>query len=370
MDFTARLSRLRASLEQAGLDGVVLVPGPSLYYLTGLSFIFGERPTVALLMASGAAAIVLPQLEAAKAEHLTGWQVFPYSDEEGYAGAFRRAGDFLGTGRRLGAEGLRMRLLEVRLLEQYAPACALLPADEMLGGLRVCKDEEELALMRRAVAVTEDALRDVRGQLRAGMTEQEVAARLKIALLRAGAEGFSFEPLVVAGPNSASPHASPGEHQIAPGEPLIVDCGATVGGYAADITRTFFIGPPAPEMARIYDVVLAANEAGRAAAGPGIPAEEVDRAARRVIEEAGYGAYFIHRTGHGLGLEIHESPFIVAGNRRTLEPGMTFTVEPGIYLPGLGGVRIEDDVVITADGAESLTTISRERTGGPTPPAA
>ena len=163
-----------------------------------------------------------------------------------------------------------------------------------------------------------------------------------------------------AGPNAASPHAVPSDRPIQPGETIVVDCGAIVGGYAADITRTFAIGALEPEMARVYEIVQAANAAGRAAAGPGVPAEEVDRAARAVIEEAGYGECFTHRTGHGLGLEVHEPPYIVAGNERVLKPGMTFTVEPVIYLPGRGGVRIEDDVVVTPTGAESLTTFPRE----------
>jgi Xaa-Pro dipeptidase len=171
---------------------------------------------------------------------------------------------------------------------------------------------------------------------------------------------MSFSPIVVAGPNAASPHSTPSERPIESGETIVVDCGATVGGYAADITRTFAIGELEPEMAQVYDVVRAANAAGRRAVRPGIPAEQVDQAARAVIEDAGYGEYFIHRTGHGLGLEIHEPPYIVAGNRQLLEPGMTFTVEPGIYLPGRGGVRIEDDVVVTADGGDSLTTFPRE----------
>ena len=179
-------------------------------------------------------------------------------------------------------------------------------------------------------------------------------------MLRAGGEGLSFSPIVVAGPNAASPHSTPSERPIQPGETIVVDCGVTVGGYAADITRTFAVGELEPEMARVYDVVRAANEAGREAVRPGIPAEQVDQAARAVIKDAGYGEYFFHRTGHGLGLETHEPPYIVAGNQRLLEPGMTFTVEPGIYLPGRGGVRIEDDVVVTADGGESLTTFPRE----------
>jgi Xaa-Pro dipeptidase len=171
---------------------------------------------------------------------------------------------------------------------------------------------------------------------------------------------MAFSPIVVAGPNAASPHATPSDRPIGAGETIVVDCGATVGGYVADITRTFAIGALEPELARVYEAVRVANEAGRAAAGPGVPAEEVDRAARAVIEEAGYGEYFFHRTGHGLGLEVHEPPYIVAGNERSLEPGMTFTVEPGVYLPGRGGVRIEDDVVVTSGGAESMTIFSRE----------
>ena len=222
------------------------------------------------------------------------------------------------------------------------------------------KDEREVAEMRRAITITEAALQATMRQVEVLMTEQEVAALLKIEMLRAGGEGMSFPPIVVAGPNSASPHATPSDRPILSGDTIVVDCGVTVGGYAADITRTFAIGALVPEMAGIYEVVRAANAAGRRAVRPGVSAEEVDWAARAVIEDAGYGEYFMHRTGHGLGLEVHEPPYIVAGNERTLEPGMIFTVEPGIYLPGQGGVRIEDDVLVTPDGAESLTTFPRE----------
>jgi Xaa-Pro dipeptidase len=141
---------------------------------------------------------------------------------------------------------------------------------------------------------------------------------------------------------------------------LLIDYGASVNGYASDITRTFAIGTLSPELAQVHEIVQAANAAGRAAAGPGVSCQEVDRAARRVIEDAGYGEYFIHRTGHGLGLETHEPPYMVEGNARRLQVGMTFTVEPGIYLPGRGGVRVEDDVVITEEGCESLTTLARD----------
>jgi Xaa-Pro dipeptidase len=187
-----------------------------------------------------------------------------------------------------------------------------------------------------------------------------VAADLQIAMLREGGQGEAFSPIVVAGPNSASPHSSPSERPLAEGDLVVVDWGTVYQGYRSDITRTFVLGAPTPEMERIHDAVLAANQAGRLAARSGVLAQEVDRIARRSITLAGYGEYFLHRTGHGLGLETHEPPYLVEGNLELLEPGMTFTVEPGIYLPGVGGVRIEDDVVVTEEGSETLTTLPRE----------
>jgi Xaa-Pro dipeptidase len=360
--YTQRLNRLIEQASAHGFDVLALVPGPDLFYLTGLSFHLSERPIVALFPVDGPPAIVLPALEAVKvAQTAVELEVFPYTDEEGHTPAFQSACASLALAECIiGVEALQMRLLEVRLLERYGPGCRLVPAEDVLAELRMCKDEHELREMRRAVAVTEAALGAAMRQVRVGMTEREVAALLTIETLRAGGEEMAFSPIVVAGPNAASPHAVPSDRPIQPGEPIVVDFGATVGGYAADITRTFAIGALEPELARVYEVVRAANGAGRAVARPGMPAEEVDRAARAVIEAAGYGEYFIHRTGHGLGLETHEPPYIVAGNRRPLEPGMVFTVEPGIYLPGRGGVRIEDDVVVTPGGAKSLTTFPRE----------
>jgi Xaa-Pro dipeptidase len=192
------------------------------------------------------------------------------------------------------------------------------------------------------------------------MTEREATRRLIQACFAAGADALAFEPIVVAGPNAALPHATPSDRPIGPGELMIVDFGAVVDGYASDLTRTFVLGEPDPEAARIYAVVREANAAGRAAVRPGIPAEAVDQAARAVIEDAGYGPYFPHRTGHGLGLEVHEPPYLVAGDTTPLQTGMVFTVEPGIYLSGKGGIRIEDVVVVTENGGESLTAFPRE----------
>jgi len=357
-----RLERLLKRISTQGFDAVALMPGPNLFYLTGMTFHVSERPVVALFTTDDQAGIVVPLLEAGTTD--TAYnpvRSFPYTDEAGYAHAFEEVCAALSlAGRTIGVEALQMRVLELRLLEHCAPVCRMVPADSALSASRICKDESELATIRQAVAITEKGLAAAVGQIERGMSERQVASLVTIELLRAGAEHMAFGPLVVAGPNAASPHASAGDRPIEAGDTIVIDCGAVYGGYAGDITRTFSIGPLDSEMKHVYEVVRAANQAGRETVRPGASAESIDQAARGVIERAGYGEYFFHRTGHGLGLEVHEEPYMVAGNQLALEPGMVFTVEPGIYLPGHGGVRIEDDMVVTQTGGESLTTFPRE----------
>jgi Xaa-Pro dipeptidase len=356
-----RHERLIEHIRDHNLDALILIPGPNMYYFTGLSFHLSERPIAGIFKRDGQRAVVLPKLEAVKVAHAGAMRVFSYTDEEGHEAAFRQACETLELKEaRLGAEGLRMRLVEVKLLERYAPGCRLVMAEDVVADLRMQKDGGELDLMRSAIAVTEKALQSTIKQVEAGITEAEVASLLRIELLRAGGDAMAFPPIVVAGPNAALPHATPSDRPIQAGETIIIDCGASIAGYAADITRTFVIGTLAPELTRVYEVVRAANRAGRSAVRPGVPAEAIDRASREVIDEAGYGEHFIHRTGHGLGLETHEPPYIVTGNRQPLRPGMTFTVEPGVYLSGRGGVRIEDDVLVTEGGVETLSTFTRE----------
>jgi Xaa-Pro dipeptidase len=358
----ARIIRLQQHMGQKGLDCLALVPGANLFYLTGLSFHLSERPIVALFPVDASPAIILPALEEPKVALLGGaMQAYSYTDERGPAEAFQQACAALELAQaRIGVEGLRMRVMEARLLERYAPDCQLVPADDVMEALRVTKDAGEVAQMRRAVAIVEAALRAVLTQIRPGMTEREAAGLLMVETLRGGSEGVPFEPILVAGPNAASPHATPSDRPLRRGETVVIDCGAIVGGYVSDITRTVALGGLPEEMLRVYEVVRRANEAGRAAVRSGQAAQDVDRVTRAVIREANYGDFFIHRTGHGLGLEVHEPPYIVEGNRQPLRAGMTFTVEPGIYLPGVGGVRIEDDVLVTPEGAETLTTFPRD----------
>lgn len=359
----SRIEQLQASLDSAGLAAVAVIPGPNLFYLTGVPFHLSERPIVALLCASGKRGLVVPALEASKAE-AAGFAVFSYDDVQGPTAAFAKAAAALALSGEVGVEGRRMRFLEMKLLEEAAEV-QLAGADELFAKLRMCKDATELAAMRKAVGIAEAALQATLPSIQTGVTEKSVLNELVLQLLKAGSEPeLPFHPIVATGPNGALPHAAAGERTIQPGELLTIDWGASADSYFSDITRTYAIGGAdvPSRLAEAYEVVRAANAAGREAVRPGTTAEEVDRAARRVVEEAGLGEYFMHRTGHGLGLEVHEEPDIKEGSRVSLAAGMTFTVEPGIYLPGLGGVRIEDDMVVTAKGGESLTGLPRELT--------
>jgi Xaa-Pro dipeptidase len=236
-----------------------------------------------------------------------------------------------------------------------------LKGETVLNPLRLHKSGLELVSHREAVQVCEASLEEVVSNLSSGESEKQICSRLTSTILKHGGESTPIEPLVLSGPNSGSPHGRSGKRQVVPGDILLFDFVTTVNGYYADITRTFMVGrEPDEQMRSVYNAVKSANAAGRAAVRPGVPCQEVDRAARQVLVNAGFGPYFTHRTGHGLGLDVHEAPGIVEGNEMRLEEGMVFTIEPGCYIEGWGGIRIEDNVVVTKTGCECLTTFDRE----------
>jgi Xaa-Pro dipeptidase len=358
---------MQEALRHASLDALALNPGPTMIYASGLVFHLMERPVVFVIPAEGRPALILPEFERTKGEACPlKPQLFTYAeDPASRAATFESAAHLLGLrGRRIGVEPLRMRVFELRLLEAASPGTQFLSAEEVITKLRVAKDEAEVKCMRRAVRAAEAALEATRPHLKPGMTEREAASELTVQLLRAGSDSeLPFPPIVASGPNSALPHAVPTDRPMQAGDLLVIDWGATVDGYISDLTRTLSIGPVDPELVKVHEIVLRANAAGRAAVRPGVSAAAVDRAARQVIEAAGYGEYFTHRTGHGIGMEGHEPPYIHGDNPETLAVGMTFTVEPGIYLPGRGGVRIEDNVIVTPDGHECLSGAPRELRG-------
>ncbi|HVN56344.1 MAG TPA: Xaa-Pro peptidase family protein [Anaerolineaceae bacterium] len=364
MPFTHRLETLYASMKKVGIDTLTLNPGPNLAYLTGLHFHLSERPTLGLFTPGKKPALILPALETNKvASNSLEMETFPFGDNPAdWNQAYARAAKNQGLEhKKIGVEPVRLRVLELRFLEEAAPGAEIVSADEVLSSLRICKEPGEIQNMRQAVTIAQNALNATLPLIKIGMTERQLASELTLQLMRAGSDGeLPFQPIVAGGPNSANPHAVPTNRKFQPGDLVVIDWGASYQDYFSDLTRTFAIAEISTDLAEVVQVVAQANAAGRAAGKPGIEAGQVDQVTRKVIEDAGLGEYFIHRTGHGLGMESHEAPYIYGENSFLLSQGMAYTIEPGIYIPGQGGVRIEDDVVVTRSGSESLSNLIRE----------
>ena len=361
-----RLAAAAAAASAAGLDALLLTPGPDLRYLTGYDAHQLERLTCLVVPAREAEPVLLvPNLEwpAAQASpagglglEIIGWDETddPYAL---VAGQLRRGQRQPGVS----AVGLsdRMWALMVLRLREALPGVRQELASLALRELRARKTTPEVAALRAAGEAIDRVHRRVPGWLRPGRTELEVAADISDAILEEGHARADFA-IVASGPNAASPHHSPAERALQPGDVVVVDIGGTMpSGYCSDCTRTYAIGRPPAEFTEYYAVLQAAQEAACAAVRPGITAEAVDAAAREPITAAGYGEYFMHRTGHGIGLETHEDPYIVSGNTERLEAGHAFSVEPGIY-PGPHGARIEDIVVCTERGVSRLNNVPHD----------
>ncbi len=336
----SRLERVTAALRARRMAGLALMPDANLTYLTGLTFHHGKRLTLAIFPADGAQpCFIIPALEQSRVEASSSipMRYFPWADADGPADAARAGLEAaLGPqlrGLPLGVEYTALRVMELRGLEAALPGLQVADASELLAELRMAKDAAELEVMEQAARIVEDGLARAIAQIRVGMTERQLSKIVSEEIIAAGGEGESFENIIAAGPNGANPHHSNGERPFAPGDLIIIDCGARYRGYISDTTRTVALGEPSAEARAVYELVRRANEAGKAAARPEATGAEIDAATRQVIAAGGYGEYFIHRTGHGIGLEVHELPNIVAGSDEPLAPGTTFTVEPGILHP-------------------------------------
>jgi Xaa-Pro aminopeptidase len=354
-----RRRRVQRAAAAAGIDVVLVTPGPDLRYLTGYDAIPLERLTCLVLPTQGSPTLVVPELErpaalASPAADLD-VQAWAETDDPVALCVQRLAGAVSGV-----AVDDRMWAQKALRFRDALPQARLVAAGALLAEQRMRKDPAELAELAAAGAAI-DAVHARMGEwLRPGRTEQEVAFAIGQGILESGHERVDFV-IVAAGPNGASPHHAPSSRIIEPGDTVVVDIGGTMpSGYCSDSTRTYAIEHVAGHAAEQYDVLRAAQEAAVQAVRPGVTAESVDAAARDVITEAGLGAMFVHRTGHGIGVETHEEPYIVAGNARLLEPGMVFSVEPGIYDPGHHGARIEDIVAVTETGHARLNNRPRE----------
>jgi len=361
--FERRTRRAQSRLDAAGADALALSPGRDCYYLSGVEAEQSDRLQLLVVPAEGDPTFVVPTLEADAVRTAT-WveDVRTWNDDEGPWPTLESLLEELSPSRLLLADRMWTRF-SLALREHLPdPDASVGLASEVLGPMRRLKDDAELETLRAAADVADAAMRDVRalGTDAVGTTEADLAAYVEERLAAHGGSGVAFETIVGAGANGADPHHASGDREIRPGDPVVLDFGTRVDAYPSDQTRTVvFDGDPPGAFRRVHEVVRKAQERAVAAVEPGVRTGAVDRAARSVIEDAGYGERFVHRTGHGVGLDVHEEPNVVAGGETELAPGMVFSVEPGVYLPDRFGVRIEDVVVVTEDGAERLNRTDR-----------
>jgi D-alanyl-D-alanine dipeptidase len=358
-DYRARMRRAALAAADAGLAGLLVAPGPDLVWLTGYAPTAAtERLTVLVLARGRDPVLVVPTLEAPDAAKAAGAPALTLRDWTDGADPYAVTAELLPGEGRLGVSdnAWAMHLLG---LQKTLPGTSYASLTDALPMLRAVKDAAELELLAAAGAAADATFQEIRSVRFSGRRESDVAADLAVLLREHGHEQVDFT-IVASGPNGANPHHEVGDRVIERGDMVVLDFGGLKHGYGSDTSRTVHVGEPTEEERRVHDVVRAAQEAGFAAVRPGAACQDVDRAARAVIEDAGYGPYFIHRTGHGIGVTTHEPPYMIEGEERELVPGMCFSVEPGIYLPGRFGVRIEDIVTVTPDGGRRLNTTTRE----------
>lgn len=345
-----RVRRLRATLRKQELDGLLITNHADIHYLTG----FHGEATIGVLTSRSFTLItdfrLLEDVEVARPV------ATPYIRPSGFVEALKDVTD----GANLNRIGFQPEHATVEMKSTLGKGVGvrkLVPAPGVVSDLRLIKDEGEVKLIRKAVKIQQEALLATLDQIGPGMSELEVCALLEYEMKVRGSTDPAFDPIVAAGPNGSKPHATPGKAKLRDGAPLLIDWGATHAGYRSDMTRTFSFTKWKPKMREIYEITREAYLAGIAAVKPGVTCGEVDAAARDLIADAGYGAQFGHSLGHGIGLDVHELPRVNKDSKTVLKPGMIVTIEPGIYLPGVGGVRIEDDILVTEKGHRNLCSL-------------
>lgn len=348
----SRIDRVAANMVREGLEQIIVSAPASVFYLTGAWVAPGERMLALLVKSDGSLTLYANRLFALKGNVDVPLVEFDDIDDCVAVLAQGVAAGKIGIDKYWPSQ-FTIRLMQAR--PDVKPVLGSAPVD----AARMCKDADELRLMRESSKLNDEVLRRTIESLREGMTEIEVAAIYEQNAKDVGASGCSFPALICFGANCAEPHHVSDNTKLKKGDSVILDVGLLWKDYCSDMTRTVFFGSASDEQEKVYELVKAANAAGRAAVRPGVPMKEFDRAARKVIEDAGYGEYFTHRTGHGIGLEVHEFPDNSSVSETIAQPGMIFSVEPGIYLPGRFGVRVEDLITVTEDGGETLNALDR-----------
>ena len=356
----ARLEAAAAAAAERAIDAILITPSSDYAYLLGYRAPAMERLTCLVLRADGAPVLVLPRLEEPLARHELGAlvdavEVVAWDETDD---PIRLVRSLVGPAMRVAVQDQMWARFALRLRAALDPA-EVVEAGPTMTALRAVKSAEEIERLRGAARAADEAMLAIRRERLSGRTEAAISARIRELLLASGHDSAEFS-IVASGPNSASPHHVPGDRVIQPGDAIVLDIGGLRDGYASDTSRTVVVGEPDAELAALHAVLREAQAAACEAVRPGVPAADVDAVARNLISEAGYGPAFLHRTGHGIGMETHEEPYIVSSNAEPLVVGHAFSIEPGIYIDGRWGARIEDIVVCTEDGGERLNVTSTE----------
>lgn len=356
--FSERVKRVRQIMAEKDIDYLVLAPSANMLYLTGLKTVADERFQAVLLPKDGKLTLILPEMYRDTVDGAPGnFALLTWSDHQDPLELIRKVVQKKDC--RVAVDE-RMWAVHLLIILKAFSGADFVEAGKVMGEVRVLKEKNELDLMERSGRLVDRVMEDVVKEIKEGVTEKELSLFIENRIKALGADGIAFKPIIASGLNGALPHHNTGNRKLKEGDFVTLDFGAVLEGYCSDITRTFHLGRASEEDKEVYRAVREANEAAFNSVEEGVLCCDVDRTARAVIERAGYGKYFIHRTGHGIGLDYHEEPYIVEGNERPLRRGMAFSIEPGIYLPGKLGVRIEDIVAITEEGPRRFNNYPRD----------
>lgn len=357
-----KIIQLKNYLNEFGIDAAFITNPDNVFYISGFQSNPHERLLGVMVFKEAEPFLICPNMEMPDAKN-AGWEgeIVGHADtEDSMELLYRAASSRLDAVQKMAIEKSHMTVDRYEALAGFFKNAKFMELDNKINAMRVTKDKDELQILREAAALADYAIEVGARTLKEGITEIEVMTEIELALKKRGVTHMSFDTTVLSGPKAASPHGKTGDRKIQKGDLVLFDLGVVHKGYCSDITRTLAFGEPNEEQKTVYNVVLQAELAAVNAVKPGITAAELDAASRRVIEEAGYGQFFTHRLGHGLGISVHEYPSLHGANKLVMEAGMVFTIEPGIYVPGKVGVRIEDDVAVTENGVEVLTKYPKE----------
>lgn len=357
-----KVEQLESYLNELGIDAAFITNPDNVFYFSGFKSNPHERLLGVMVFKDAEPFLICPQMEMPDAKN-AGWSgdIIGHADTDNSMELLQQAAaERMGTLRKMAIEKSHMTVQRLEALNEAFGSLNVVSLDNKINAMRVIKDEHELQILREAAELADYAIEVGAKTLKEGITEFEVMTEIELALKKRGVTHMSFDTTVLSGPKAASPHGKTGDRKIQKGDLVLFDLGVVHKGYCSDITRTLAFGEPNEEQLKVYDVVLKAELASLEAVKPGVSAADLDNAARDVINDAGYGEFFTHRLGHGLGISVHEYPSLHGANDLMIESGMVFTLEPGIYVPGKVGVRIEDDVAVTENGYEVLTKYPKE----------